>query len=66
MYLFHGDSSFSQKIKFLLIVDLNSNDLILLQDMMRGSMAKARVLYATVEEVGNEDRLLRACRILII
>ncbi|KAJ9179218.1 hypothetical protein P3X46_011031 [Hevea brasiliensis] len=35
-------------------------------DCLRGSMAKARVLYATVEEVGNEDRLLRACRILII
>ncbi|XP_058004056.1 uncharacterized protein LOC131180707, partial [Hevea brasiliensis] len=26
-------------------------------DCLRGSMAKARVLYATVEEVGNEDRL---------
>ncbi|XP_021628357.1 uncharacterized protein LOC110626634 isoform X3 [Manihot esculenta] len=33
-------------------------------DMMRGSMAKARVLYATVEEVGNEDRLLRACQVI--
>uniref|UniRef100_A0A2C9UY65 K Homology domain-containing protein n=1 Tax=Manihot esculenta TaxID=3983 RepID=A0A2C9UY65_MANES len=35
-----------------------------LKDMMRGSMAKARVLYATVEEVGNEDRLLRACQVI--
>lgn len=30
---------------------------------MRGSLAKARVLYAPVEEIGSEDRLLRACRI---
>ncbi|XP_058004988.1 uncharacterized protein LOC131169174 [Hevea brasiliensis] len=34
-------------------------------DCLRGSMAKARVLYATVEEVGNEDRLLRACQVII-
>lgn len=32
---------------------------------MRGSLAKARVLYAPVEEIGGEDRLLRACRIHI-
>lgn len=31
---------------------------------MKGSQAKARVLYAPVEEVGGEDRLLRACGIL--
>lgn len=30
---------------------------------MKGSLAKARVLYAPVEEIGNEGRLLRACRI---
>ncbi|XP_015572863.1 uncharacterized protein LOC8273815 isoform X2 [Ricinus communis] len=34
-------------------------------DCMRGSMAKARVLYATVEEIGNEGRLLRACQVII-
>ena len=31
---------------------------------MRGSFAKAGVLYAPVEEIGSEGRLLRACRIL--
>lgn len=30
---------------------------------MRGSPAKARVVYAPVEEIGGEGRLLRACRI---
>lgn len=30
---------------------------------MRGSLAKARVLYAPIEEIGGEERLLRACRI---
>lgn len=30
---------------------------------MKGSLAKARVLYAPVEEIGSEGRLLRACRI---
>uniref|UniRef100_A0A7N0V4S9 A-kinase anchor protein 7-like phosphoesterase domain-containing protein n=1 Tax=Kalanchoe fedtschenkoi TaxID=63787 RepID=A0A7N0V4S9_KALFE len=32
---------------------------------MRGSLAKARVLYAPVEEIGGEGRLVRACRVLI-
>lgn len=32
---------------------------------MRGSPAKAGVLYAPVEEIGGEGRLLRACRIQI-
>lgn len=32
---------------------------------MRGSLAKARVLYIPVEEIGDEGRLLRACSILI-
>lgn len=31
---------------------------------MRGSLAKAQVIYAPVLEVGGEGRLLRACRIL--
>lgn len=31
---------------------------------MKGSFAKARVLYVPVEEIGGEGRLLRACRIL--
>lgn len=33
-------------------------------DCMRGSLAKARVLYAPVEVVGGEDRLLQACKII--
>ena len=32
---------------------------------MKGSLAKARVLYAPVEEIASEGRLLRACRIHI-
>ncbi|KAL9690994.1 hypothetical protein QQ045_011411 [Rhodiola kirilowii] len=32
-------------------------------ETMRGSLAKARVLYAPVEEIGGKERLLRACRI---
>jgi len=32
---------------------------------MNGSLDKTRVLYAPVEEVGHEGRLLNACRILI-
>ncbi|XP_042511408.1 uncharacterized protein LOC122086561 [Macadamia integrifolia] len=34
-------------------------------DCMRGSLAKARVLYAPVEEIGTEDRLCRACQVII-
>nr|XP_043636955.1 uncharacterized protein LOC122607941 isoform X2 [Erigeron canadensis] len=33
-------------------------------DLMRGSLAKARVLYAPVEVVGGEDRLMHACKII--
>ncbi|KAK5843026.1 hypothetical protein PVK06_005454 [Gossypium arboreum] len=33
-------------------------------DCMRGSLDKARVVYAPVEEIGSENRLSRACRIL--
>ncbi|XP_065866643.1 uncharacterized protein [Euphorbia lathyris] len=33
-------------------------------DSMRGSLAKARVIYASVEEIGSEDRLLRACQVI--
>ncbi|XP_004302882.1 PREDICTED: uncharacterized protein LOC101311685 [Fragaria vesca subsp. vesca] len=32
---------------------------------MRGSFAKAGVLYAPVEEIGSEGRLLRACQVII-
>ena len=32
---------------------------------MKGSLAKARVLYASVEEIGSEGRLLRASHIHI-
>uniref|UniRef100_A0A803QVP7 K Homology domain-containing protein n=2 Tax=Cannabis sativa TaxID=3483 RepID=A0A803QVP7_CANSA len=34
-------------------------------DCMRGSLAKARVVYAPVEEIGSEDRLLRVCQVII-
>ena len=37
----------------------------LVKSSMNGSLEKTRVLYAPVEEVGDEDRLLRACRILL-
>lgn len=47
-------------------ISLKTNSFIFLQDRMRGSLAKARVLYAPVEEIGREDRLLRACRIQLI
>lgn len=30
---------------------------------MKGSPAKARVVYVPVKEIGEEGRLLRACRI---
>lgn len=33
---------------------------------MRGSFAKAHVLYAPVEVVGGEERLLHACSIRIL
>ncbi|KAL7099948.1 hypothetical protein ACP275_09G118600 [Erythranthe tilingii] len=33
-------------------------------DRMRGSMAKASVIYAPVEEIGDEGRLLRACEVI--
>ncbi|OMO54027.1 hypothetical protein CCACVL1_28116 [Corchorus capsularis] len=33
-------------------------------DCMRGSLAKARVVYAPVEEIGGENRLLRACKVI--
>ncbi|XP_035845571.1 uncharacterized protein LOC110935597 isoform X7 [Helianthus annuus] len=34
------------------------------KECMKGSFAKARVLYAPVEVVGGEDRLLGACKII--
>ncbi|KAJ6947393.1 hypothetical protein NC651_001932 [Populus alba x Populus x berolinensis] len=34
-------------------------------DTMRGSLSKARVLYAPVEEIGSEGRLLSACQVII-
>ena len=37
--------------------------LVFFQDLMRGSKTKAHVLYAPVEEIDDEGRLLRACRI---
>ncbi|XP_020887318.1 uncharacterized protein LOC9319053 isoform X2 [Arabidopsis lyrata subsp. lyrata] len=33
-------------------------------DCMRGPLAKTRVLYAPVEEIGDEGRLLRACQVI--
>lgn len=34
-------------------------------ECMKGSLAKARVLYAPVEEIASEGRLLRACQVII-
>ncbi|XP_062087537.1 uncharacterized protein LOC133794337 [Humulus lupulus] len=34
-------------------------------DIMRGSWDKAQVVYAPVEEIGSEGRLLRACHVII-
>ncbi|XP_027926027.1 uncharacterized protein LOC114183272 isoform X6 [Vigna unguiculata] len=34
-------------------------------ECMKGSLDKARVLYAPVEEIGSEGRLLRACQVII-
>ncbi|KAL5152525.1 hypothetical protein HKD37_13G038632 [Glycine soja] len=36
-----------------------------LQECIKGSLAKARVLYAPVEETGGEDRLLHVCQVII-
>ncbi|KAF5183285.1 Activating signal cointegrator 1 complex subunit [Thalictrum thalictroides] len=33
-------------------------------ECMKGSLAKARVLYMPVEVIGGEDRLLRACQVI--
>jgi len=42
-----------------------ANTRSILQECMKGSLAKARVLYTPVEEIGSEGRLLRASRIHI-
>ncbi|MBA0712904.1 hypothetical protein Golax_011975, partial [Gossypium laxum] len=34
-------------------------------DLMRGSLAKAQVVYAPAEEIDSENRLLHACKIMI-
>ncbi|KAL6559907.1 hypothetical protein OROGR_005024 [Orobanche gracilis] len=34
-------------------------------ECMKGSKAKAHVLYAPVEEIGSEGRLLRACQVIV-
>ncbi|XP_059639976.1 uncharacterized protein LOC132282344 [Cornus florida] len=34
-------------------------------ECMKGSYNRARVLYAPIEEIGGEDRLLRACQVII-
>lgn len=36
-----------------------------LQQIMKGSLAQARVIYAPVEEIGGEGRLERACQVII-
>ncbi|KAL2982348.1 hypothetical protein AAZX31_13G336900 [Glycine max] len=35
------------------------------EECIKGSLAKARVLYAPVEETGGEDRLLHVCQVII-
>ncbi|XVF24942.1 hypothetical protein REPUB_Repub13aG0171100 [Reevesia pubescens] len=37
----------------------------ILKDCMKGSLAKAQVVYAPVEEIGSENRLSRACQVII-
>ncbi|XP_071901475.1 uncharacterized protein [Coffea arabica] len=54
----------------VLMLKLWNKDLLraaaeVLQECMKGSFAKARVLYAPVEEIGGEERLLRACQVII-
>lgn len=49
-----------------MLFPFKANSFMSLQDCLRGSLAKARVLYAPVEEIGSEGRLLRACRIQIL
>ncbi|XWS18976.1 hypothetical protein CRYUN_Cryun32bG0091000 [Craigia yunnanensis] len=34
-------------------------------DCMKGSLSSARVVYAPVEEIGSENRLSRACQVII-
>ena len=51
--------------KFIKVLLLCKKIFLILQDGMKGSLAKARVLYAPVEEIGSEGHLLRACRIHI-
>ncbi|KAL6972768.1 hypothetical protein U1Q18_026941, partial [Sarracenia purpurea var. burkii] len=34
-------------------------------ECMRGSLAKARVVYAPIEEIGGEGRILRACQVIV-
>ncbi|XWS11953.1 hypothetical protein CRYUN_Cryun37aG0049200 [Craigia yunnanensis] len=34
-------------------------------DCMKGSLARARVVYAPVEEIGSENRLSRACQVIV-
>ncbi|KAJ7003062.1 hypothetical protein NC653_008333 [Populus alba x Populus x berolinensis] len=50
------------------VIDALDNRLVSIRlkglDTMRGSLSRARVLYAPVEEIGSEDRLLRACPFL--
>ncbi|KAK8479443.1 hypothetical protein V6N11_057167 [Hibiscus sabdariffa] len=38
---------------------------ISLQDCMKGSLDRARVAYAPIEEIGSENRLSRACQVII-
>ncbi|KAJ6715315.1 ACTIVATING SIGNAL COINTEGRATOR 1 COMPLEX SUBUNIT 1 [Salix viminalis] len=51
------------------VIDASDNQPIFIRlkglDTMRGSLSRARVLYAPVEEIGSEGRLLRACQVII-
>jgi hypothetical protein len=57
---FYGSIECLDVYKQVLVIHMN----ITFQTCMKGSPARARVVYAPVLEVGEEGRLVRACSIL--
>jgi hypothetical protein len=57
---FYGSIECLDVYKQVLVIHMN----ITFQTCMKGSPARARVVYAPVLEVGGEGRLVRACSIL--
>lgn len=63
----HAAIEVLQSVSSKVMEDLENRPLFLRVrglDLMRGTRTKAHVLYAPVEEIGNEGRLLRACQII--